>query len=154
MDSRVVVFAITCLLVVDAAISTACAGERNWLEKRCAAYKGDYCRVPFSVAIAKPEELMGVLRVQLRGFLVRESNGYALYESRESALRGWRSDAVLITEPATDEIRKSLQRWNESLVRIRGRIVLEPLDYDEYWVKFELDSPVFVGSIRGEELKR
>lgn len=97
---------------------------------------------------------MGVLRVQLRGFLVRESNGYALYESRESALRGWRSDAVLITEPATDEIRKSLQRWNESLVRIRGRIVLEPLDYDEYWVKFELDSPVFVGSIRGEELKR
>jgi hypothetical protein len=154
MATRAIVFALICLLVVDTANSTACAGETNWVEKRCAAYRGDYCRVPFSVAMAHPEELMGMLRVQLRGYLVRESNGYALYESRESALRGWRSDAVLITEPATDEIEKSLQRWNESLVRIRGRIVLEALDYDEYWVRFELDSPVSAGWIRGEALKR
>jgi hypothetical protein len=153
MAKRVIVFAMFCLFAVDAATSTACADEKNWIEKRCAAYRGDYCRVPFSVAMVRPEELMGVLRVQLRGFLVRESNGYALYESRESALRGWRSDAVLISEPSTDEIRKSLQRWNESLVRIRGRIFLEALDYDEYWVKFELDSPVFAGSIRGDALK-
>lgn len=153
MARRLTVFAMTCLFVVGASTSTACAGEKNWIEKRCAAYRGDYCRVPFSVALARPEELKGVLRVQLRGFLVRESHGYALYESRDSALRGWRSDAVLIVEPATDEIKKSLQRWDESLVEIRGRILLEALDYDEYWVKFELDSPVFAGGIRGEELK-
>jgi hypothetical protein len=103
--------------------------------------------------MARAEDLTAVHRVQLRGFLVRESNGYALYESRESALRGWRSDAVLIAEPATEEIQKSLQRWDESLVRIRGRIVLDALDYDEYWVKFELDSAVFGASIRGETLK-
>jgi len=142
-----------CLLVADAVTSTACAGDKNWIEKRCAAYRGDYCRVPFSVAMSRPEELVRVPRVQLRGFLVRESHGYALYESRDSALRGWKSDAVLIVEPATDDIQKSLQRWNESLVRIRGRIVLEALDYEEYWLKFELDSPVFAGFIRGGKLQ-
>ena len=141
------------VLAASAAKSPALSSEKNWIEVRCAAYRGDYCRVPFHVAMAHPEDLVRVNRVQLRGFLVRESEGFALYESRDSALRGWRSDALLISVPAVEEIQESLDRWNESLVRIRGRIVLVALDYDEYWVKFDLDSPVFVGSVRGEALK-
>jgi hypothetical protein len=154
MGQFVFLLMIAFVSVAVAGTSPTAATEKKWVEMRCAAYRGDYCRVPFDVAMTRPEELAQIHRVQLRGFLVRESHGFALYESRDSALRGWRSDALLIVEPATEDLRKSLERWNESLVRIRGRLVLEALDYDEYWIRFDLDSPVSAAGIRGESLKQ
>jgi hypothetical protein len=128
--------------------------EKGWVEVRCAAYRGDYCRIPFSVAQARVSELVSqVVRVQLRGYLVREPEGFALYANKDSAKLGWRSDAFLIELPASAEIRESLARWNQSLVQIRGQLVLDASDHDEYWAALTLNEPVTVAGVRGEQLR-
>jgi hypothetical protein len=129
--------------------------EIGWIALRCAAYQGGYCRVPFTVALGNPTELSKLPGgVQLRGYLVKESQGYALYEDRDSAQRGWRSDAILIQFPKASEIAKSLERRNQSLVILRGSLQLAVNEGDEYWVQLSVHSPATIAPVVGEELKR
>lgn len=127
--------------------------ERGWIGKRCDLYRGDYCRVPFVVALAHAEELYrNIKRVQLRGFLVREDGYYTLYADRESAMLGWQSDAIKLSGASVSKFKDSLSRWASSNVVLRGKVVLDATDHDEYWVSFDLDSPVLLAGIRGEKL--
>jgi hypothetical protein len=92
--------------------------------------------------------------VQLRGYLVREPDGYALYSDQEAAQRGWRTDAILIQAPAQQEIAKSLALRDQSLVIARGRIILVASDHDEYWIQFSAETPVTVAAVVGDRLKK
>jgi hypothetical protein len=127
----------------------------NWIAERCAAYRGGYCRVPFHVALANARDLVSISGgVQLRGYLVREPDGYALYESRSSAQRGWHTDAILIVVPTSEEIASSIAARDQSLVIVKGRISLVASDHDEYWVQFVVDKPVTIAPTVGDKLKK
>jgi hypothetical protein len=129
--------------------------EAGWIARRCAAYQGGYCRVSFDVALANAAELSNVTGgVQLRGYLVKESIGYALYESKSSAQRGWRTDAILIQPPISEEIVKSLDRRDQSLVVLKGRIQLAVVESEEYWLQFAVDHPASIAPVVGEKLKK
>jgi hypothetical protein len=131
------------------------ASPQEWFVQRCAPYGKGYCRVPFQVAFANAKKIASLgQRVLIRGFLVREPSGFALYESRDSAAIGWRTDAVLLDQPTDAELQHSLTRWNESLVEVRGTLSLVASDHEEYWVQFKIDAPVNVAGVRGEKLRR
>jgi hypothetical protein len=109
--------------------------------------------VPFVVALTRADALVRLNSgVQVRGYLVKEDEGFALYENRESAQRGWRSDAILIKPPEGNEISRSLVKRNQSNVVVQGRLSLSNAD-DEYWVQLVVDKPVSIASVVGEKLK-
>lgn len=152
------------LLIATAAAMLLCSADeciardphtQPWFVDRCAQYSTGHCRMPFQVALTSAGEISSKnLRLLLRGFLVRELDGFALYENREAATLGWRTDAILITKSSSLEFLKSLERWNLSLVEVRGELALVVSESNEYWVQFKLDSPVIVTGIRGEKLER
>ena len=123
--------------------------------QRCALYRDGYCHVPFYVALAGAQDLASQsIGVQLRGYLVREADGYALYEDSSSAQRGWRTDAILIQVPISEELATSLAKRDQSLVVVKGRVSLVASDHDEYWVSFVIDKPVTIAPIVGDRLKK
>src|SRR5882672_12348162 len=123
----------------------------SWITERCAAYRDGYCRVPFYVSLASAKDLASQsIGVQLRGYLVKEPDGYALYESRSSAQRGWRTDAILIQTSVSQEIVSSLANRDQSLVVVKGQISLVASENDEYWVKFVIDKPVTIAPTIGD----
>lgn len=125
----------------------------SWPVDRCAAYRGAYCRVPFSIALAKAPLFSGPsIKIQLRGYLIRESEGFALYSDLQSAKLGWRAEAFLIKHSDQSNIQVSLTKFQKKLVSIRGRVLLEASDHDEYWAEFVLEEPVTSAGIRGEKL--
>lgn len=127
---------------------------QSWVVDRCAQYSKGHCRMPFQVALTSAAEISSrSMRLLLRGFLVREPDGFALYENREAATLGWRTDAILITESSSLKFLQSLERWNQSPIEVRGELLLLATEHDEYWVQFTLDSPVIIAGVRGEKLK-
>ena len=122
---------------------------------RCAVYRGGHCRIPFRVALSSAQELGSKqTKIYLRGYLVKEDGGFALYADKESAQLGWRANAFLLISGNREEIQKSLATWNQHFVQVKGRIVLNASDTDEYWAELAADEPVFVTGVRGEKLKR
>jgi hypothetical protein len=120
---------------------------------QCAKYRGGNCRMPFDVALAYANEIAATgVKVQLRGFLVRDGERFVLYRDFESAQRGWRTDGLVVSAmPA--EIQSSLERRNQSLVEINGSISLETPEGEEYWATVVIDRRVALAGIRGESLK-
>ena len=143
---------LSCSLPVSAGADQA---MRSWVVERCAAYRGGYCRIPFAVALASAKDLTSMaIGVQLRGYLVREPDGYALYADRDTAQRGWRTDAILIQPSTQQEIAKSLALRDQSLVVVKGRILLVASDHDEYWIQLAVETPVTVAAVVGDRLKK
>jgi hypothetical protein len=142
------------LLAFLSATHVGAADAKGWTAQRCGAYGNGYCRVPFVVALTNAERLAALdSGVQVRGYLVKEDEGYALYEDRDAAQRGWRSDAILIKIPEGDEIAKSLVKRNQSNVVVQGRLSLANAN-DEYWVQLVADKPVLIAAVVGEKLKK
>jgi hypothetical protein len=91
---------------------------------------------------------------QLIGYLVRETDGYAFCADRDSAQRGWRTDAILIQLRTQQEIAKSLALRDQSLVIVKGRNLLVASDHDEYWIHFSAETPVALAAVVGDRLKK
>lgn len=145
--------AATFVLVVFGS-SAAAEPSSSWLAKRCSIYGAGYCRVPFNVALVNANGVASEsIKVQLRGYLVKEDEGYVLYESKSAAQRGWRTDAILINPGKREDVASSLSRLNQSNVVIQGRFLLEAPN-DEYWVQFIPDSPVLIAAVVGERLRK
>lgn len=129
-------------------------GSVTWIESRCAAYRGDYCRVPFHVALLQPQTLAGKsMQIQLRGYLLKTSGGFLLFADKSAAQRGWRTDALRIQQPTSPAIADSLAALNQKLVSLRGRILLESPDHDEYWASFTLEEVVIPAPTLADKLK-
>jgi hypothetical protein len=128
--------------------------DESWIVKRCEVYGQGYCRLSFYVALNAAGNIGASKRkVQLRGYLVKEQEGFALYSDVGAARRGWRTDAILIEAPSDQNFQESLVHWNQSLVEVRGHFSLVASDHDEYWVQMTLEAPVSLAGIRGEKLQ-
>jgi hypothetical protein len=156
MKTKTLILAISVVLMsLNSGTHAAEHDEKSWIATRCGAYPDGHCHVPFYVALARAEDfVVQEIGVQLRGYLVKEPGGYALYESRSSAQRGWRTDAILIQTPGSEEVGSSLAKRDQSLVTIRGKMVLAASENDEYWVQLAIDKPVKIAPTIGDRLKR
>jgi hypothetical protein len=130
------------------------SGNGNWIVQRCEVYGRGYCRIPFHVAMNAAGDIGASKRkILLRGYLVKEPEGFALYSDIGAARRGWRTDAILIEAPADQSFQKSLVHWNQALVEVRGHLTLVASDHDEYRIQMTLEGPVSLAGIRGEKLR-
>lgn len=146
---KIVILTLNLLFVVCTSTFASQATDESWLDQRCKIYRGGYCRVPFVVALSSAKELAG-RKVLLKGYLINERYGFALYENKESAGRLLEESAIYILKPLNKEIANSLKRFDRTFVRIRGRVVLSAVDINTYWVSFELEHPATIAPIRGD----
>ena len=117
----------------------------DWVAKRCAAYRGEHCRIPFALLFAQAERIARLgSTVRLKGYLSHERGVYALYPDKETAMRGWESDAIAVRETNEPAILDSLNRWKGGFVKLEGAVVLEASSTNEYWLYFNLDKPAQV----------
>jgi hypothetical protein len=155
MKSLFVCLIVSSGCVADSPPVTKETGSQGWIEQRCVAYRGDWCRIPFAVALAHASELAAPkIKIQLRGYLIREEERYVLYPDRESAQRMIQSEAfVLEVPPDSPQLEKSLELSDRTNVEVRGRVVLHASDRTEYWANFQVDLPVRSMPVRREILK-
>jgi hypothetical protein len=140
-------------LVCEVAMSDP-AKVDDWIGPRCAAYRGEYCRIPYAALFANPARIAALgSKVRLRGYLIRENGTYVLYADKDAAQLGWRSAAIAVLETDNAAIRDSLKKWEKGFVMLDGAVILEASDSDEYWLSFKPDKPAMVQGVRGEKLR-
>lgn len=148
---RALPFAIFCFIAASPLAESA--DNKSWIAERCAAYHG-YCPVPFLLVLSNSQDIDSMnIKLRLRGYLVREDGGVALYADKASAQLGWRTNALRITSGSSSDVQKSLLTWDQSFVEVKGKLVLSVSQTDEYWAEFAAHEPVFVAGVRGRKLK-
>lgn len=148
---RALPFVIFCFAAASPLVESA--DNKSWIAERCAAYRG-YCAVPFQLVLSNSQDLVSMnIKLHLRGYLVREDGGVALYADKTAAQLGWRTNALRITSGSSSEVQRSLLTWDQSFVEVKGQLVLSVSKTDEYWAEFAAHEPVFVAGVRGRKLK-
>ena len=123
--------------------------SRSWIAERCAAYRTSYCEVPFSVVLARTEEMRG-RRIRIKGYLIQEDGKYSIYPNKEAADLILHESALELEPTADTEINFTLNRLNKSDVQLNGQVKLATSGVNSRWALFTLEEPADFGFHRME----
>ena len=130
--------------------------ERNPdLSERCvmsSAYSNfetaDVCWLPFSVVLARTEDLAG-RAVMIQGFSVILGSEIIIYSDKEDFLRGNLFDSLYISRTSSDSLRKKLMALSPGYVRLTVEVTpTEPLTMESWTAVRLLATPQCIPSIK------
>jgi hypothetical protein len=123
-------------VAISADISNIC---RTWDE-------GRFCRVNLFALISNAERFDGEL-VEINGFLIKDEEQFLLFYDESSAGRNNRADAILLVHGSERDIIRSLNRFLEAQVLVRGKVSAGLLESERpAAVKLSVSAPAFITS--------